>query len=303
MDDGSKTINLLLPIIILVFLVIAAGVVVYVITSTGDSQAPEDTSAATAVGYVNPETGQAYATGGDATCGESCSTTSDCILQTNYGVPVVCSGGKCKNSLCPSESTEGSDCSCSAKGSCGDRCGYGSPHGGCVSGSKCTYITGSSCSLTYSNTYCVPTTNSDVERVKCVSRDTSNSYLRLKSNPDKTSFTAAEVLALCSSTTASTSSTSGTTGTTGTNSTTCGNGVVDSGEQCDTALSTSGCSSGTTCNSSCLCVSTTTVSVSSLPKTGIIDRNVVKVAMPIFLIISGLFVIRLGKIESKNGGD
>jgi FlaG/FlaF family flagellin (archaellin) len=257
----------LIPVIILITLILAGVVIVLVLTDTEESQAPEETAAAD--------------TTGDAACGQSCNSDNDCIATTSQGIDVVCSGGKCRNSLCTSDNAQGTICMCTSKASCGQRCGYGSSKGTCVSGSSCTYITGPSCAATLNNTYCVPLDNADVLRPKCVSRDTGNSYLKLASDPTETTFTAADIADLCNPPTTSL----------------CGNGTLDSGEACDVSLAVNSCGTGKTCSSSCTCVTSSGVVV--LPRTSIVDRKFARIVLPVFLVLSGLFVVRLGKKAVK----
>ncbi len=74
-------------------------------------------------------------------CGESCVSDNDCRNPSTAGIPVVCRGGVCENSACPTGQTQpGANCSCNAGRSCGMSCG--ASVGLCTDGkSTCGFIT------------------------------------------------------------------------------------------------------------------------------------------------------------------
>lgn len=74
----------------------------------------------------------------------------------------------------------------------------------------------------------------------------------------------------------------------------CGNGTIDSGEQCDPGASGNTCGGGRTC-SGCSCVSTS----STLPSTAISARDVSRLALGSFLILLG-FILFYGSSKKFN---
>lgn len=95
-----------------------------------------------------------------------------------------------------------------------------------------------------------------------------------------------------------------TTATTGSN---CGNGIVDSGEACDTAASPNGCEDSFICMSDCLgCVlpaslaeaPTSTSSVTILPSTGFFDERNELFLIGIGSILIGIILVKIEAISN-----
>ena len=219
-------------------------------------------------------------------CGQPCKSTSDCRSPTPAGVIAECKYdpnkgyNTCQSAACPAGYTiDGANCDCGLAGrKCGETCG--AAQGLCAAGGMCTYVTsGSNCSASGSPTYCVPygPENPDFERLNCVARDQNNQYYRQKST-GKTVFTQADIIAACKW---------------------CGNGIQESGEECDDG--TKNGTSGSLCSTSCTLLITPTLTPiptspneslsSTLPNTAIIDDNIDKVIMGFMLVTAGVITL------------
>ncbi|HSW89865.1 MAG TPA: hypothetical protein VLH19_03245 [Patescibacteria group bacterium] len=151
-------------------------------------------------GGVCAGSGTACTTGGNKTCGQTCTSDSECIAKGGNGSNVGCRAGLCQNLSCIGKTVPGANCDCSNLHSCGSPCS--AAIGLCQTGSSCRYINGSACTdnpnpSNPTNTYCVPPNNLasthtwDLNR--CVARDTGNSYATLNGvNP-----TVAQIQAAC----------------------------------------------------------------------------------------------------------
>ncbi len=195
MRGSSRRIVVIALGVITVLLVVVA-IVVATRLQTQPTTAPEDTSAA----------------GGSRICGQTCNTNSDCAGATAPEVTVECIEGTCQSRQCYDQggnTVAGTICSCDFLNPCGSKCG--ADVGLCGAGSMCAYIAGPTCAI--GNTYCIPwPLPGDNTAPKCVARDQYNNYLL--GGDGKSTWTQAEVQALC-------------------NQDDCGNGVIDTGEQCD----------------------------------------------------------------------
>lgn len=134
---------------------------------------------------------------------EACNTDADCLGAKNGGVAVCREDGngykQCANAFCPYGKTiPGANCDCSAGRTCGQTCN--ASVGLCEDGkSTCRYIVGPNCRVSKpgvdDTTYCVPGGAPGVQSIKCVSRDTYNSYALVNgANP-----TVAQLADLCES--------------------------------------------------------------------------------------------------------
>ena len=92
--------------------------------------------------------------GGLKTCGQSCTSSSECANPSPAGVTTTCSGGICQNASCIGNTTPGANCACGLTNrTCGQTCG--ADVGLCATGSTCSWF-GPSCSS--GQTYCMPVT-------------------------------------------------------------------------------------------------------------------------------------------------
>lgn len=138
-------------------------------------------------GSTGATTGNGGTSGGGGTsvstrkaiCGESCSVDSDCAAST-FGFATKCTGGKCVNPGCPTDTNPGTQCSCKTNaGKCGDRCGIWSDGFQPLCGdgiSSCSWVNGPTCGGS-NQTYCLPNTVPAGYQKRTCTSETSYKYI------------------------------------------------------------------------------------------------------------------------------
>lgn len=177
--------------------------------------------------------------GASKVCGDACTSNADCKNPSANGAPVACVAGTCQNTLCAVGKTiPGANCSCGANARlCGQTCS--GALGLCAPGQgTCTYVNtaGPYCPFGWSQTYCAGASNG-YTRAACTTGDSSGGGYLVGPTGKTSGFTAAEIAASCQ---------------------VCGNGTVETGEQCDMGTSNGTPNSGCTttcqkvsCNQAC----------------------------------------------------
>ena len=140
------------------------------------------------------------------TCGQSCSSDSECNNPSAAGVTTACRGGICVNLACWSSggtTVPGANCDCQGDRQCGQTCGA-SVGINCTGGSVCTYVNapGGACGAPGPyDTYCIGTTdgthtaNANLNRFVC--NGGGNSYLKNISTGQTTGFSGTDILSTC----------------------------------------------------------------------------------------------------------
>lgn len=181
---------------------------------------------------------------GNLSCGQSCTSSSQCRNPSPANVPTACINGTCQSTMCPVGMTiPGANCSCGANTrKCGQTCN--ASIGLCGPGQGfCTHINppgnwydGLPDCLD-NNTYCAGSRNG-FSQPKCNYTDTGNSYLNkdnaVGTNSWKLNIIPDDVIMSCQL---------------------CGNGTIEAPEVCDAG--TNNGTSASTCTTSCQPVSLT----------------------------------------------
>jgi len=165
---------------VLIFLIVALGIFILIISTriSNSTQAPTSTKAGVITGKDAP---------GDA--GQPCSSNLDCKTPAN-GAQSVCTGSICQNAICIGKTIPGANYDCSILNACGLGCS--GAVGLCQAGSTCRYIDGPNCDNNPdashpTNTICVPNNYPSLVTQNCTARDQGNSYVTVNgSNPTQT---------------------------------------------------------------------------------------------------------------------